>query len=356
MKHLSLLLFLLPFSCFAQLKITGKIINELDGKPIPDASVFLNNETAGTKSADDGSFVLSNLNSGQHDLIISVVGFEGYHKTLMVNENVTLPDIKLLPKTMMLGEVKVEIDGRREKKLKEFKEQFLGISAFAGQCEILNPDVLQLKYNRDERVLTGNSEDFLEIANNALGYKLKYLISNFVVDKNENKLIYEGSVLFEEMSGSDFQTKQWEKNRREVYFGSATHFLREVLANRVDSNYSVEIKKTVGSISTGRGFSSSRRETSDVLRIADYLHRTEKPGVFAMGYGSTLDVFYKARKSSIKASKTKPQHAAINFTDPYLYFDTNGTILNPMGVVFNYAWGSSRVAQLLPIDYWPDGK
>lgn len=356
MKHLSLLLFLLPFSCFAQLKITGKVISELDGKPIPDASVFLNNETAGTKSADDGSFTLSNLNSGQHDLIISVVGYEGYHKTLMVNDDMALADIKLPPKTNMLSEVTVGFDDKREKKLKEFKEQFLGTSAFASQCEILNPDVLELKYNRDQRVLTGLSDDFLEIANNALGYKLKYLITNFVIDKNENKLEYEGSVLFEEMTGSDFEIKQWKKNRRDAYFGSITHFLREVLANRVDSNYSVESKRIVGSISTGRSFSSSKREISDALRPADYVHRTEKPGIFAIGYDTPLDVFYKPRNVRAITLKTHTQRAAINFTDPYLYFDTNGTILNPMDVMFSYAWGSSRVAQLLPIDYWPEGK
>lgn len=356
MKYLGLLLFLLPFTCLAQLTIKGKVINGADGKPIPDASVFLNNETKGTKSADDGSFVLRNLNAGQHNLIISVVGYEGYHQTLMVNANVELPDIKLLPKTMMLGEVKIGVDGKREKKLKEFKEQFLGASVYAVDCEILNPEVLDLKYNRDERILTGNSEDFLEIANNALGYKLKYLIANFVMDKHESKLTYEGSVLFEEMEGTNFQLKQWKKNRRDVYFGSTTHFLREVLANRVDSNYAVESKRVISSYSSGRGFSSNRRESSDVLRPVDYVHPTEKPGIFALGYTTNLDVFYKPRTANGKATKLHPQYAAVSFTDSYLYFDTNGTILNPMGAVFSYAWGNSRVAQLLPIDYWPDGK
>jgi hypothetical protein len=356
MRYLSLLLFLLPITCLAQLKVTGKVVNDVDGKPIPDASVFLNNETIGTKSADDGSFVLNNLSVGQHDLIVSVVGYEGYHQTLMISANVALPDIKLLPKTMILGEVKIGVDTKHEKKLKEFKEQFLGISVYASECEILNPEVLKLKYNRDERILTGNSDAFLEIANNALGYKLKYLIANFVMDKHENKLTYEGSVLFEEMEGSDFQLKQWKKNRRDVYFGSTMHFLREVLANRVDSNYSVESKRIISSYSSSRGFSSNRRESSDVLRPIDYVHPTEKPGIFAMGYTTNLDVFYKPRNAKGKAVKAQPQYATVSFTDPYLYFDTNGTILNPMGAIFGYAWANSRVAQLLPIDYWPEGK
>ncbi|QHS55668.1 carboxypeptidase-like regulatory domain-containing protein [Mucilaginibacter sp. 14171R-50] len=354
MKYLFILLLLFPVTCLAQFKISGRVINATDGKPVPDASVFLNNETIGTKSAGDGTFILSNLNTGQHDLTVSVIGYEVYHQTLMVKTDLVLPDIKLLPKTTMLGEVKIELDPRREKKLKEFTQQFLGSSGYARQCEIVNPDVLTLKYNRDGNVLTGSSDDFLEINNNALGYKLKYLITRFVVDRNENKLIYEGAVLFEELDGNDNQVKQWKSNRMKVYYGSPTHFLREILADRVDSGYSVETKKIISSYVTVKGFTGNKSTSRTALQPADYVHRTDTAGIFALGYNTPLEVYYKPRKARGKAANTHPQYATIGFIDPYLYFDGNGTILNPMGVVFNYAWGNSRVAQLLPIDYWPN--
>jgi hypothetical protein len=98
MKHLYLLLLLLPLSCFAQLKIKGKVIDSSNGKPIPDASVFLNNATIGTKSNTDGSFTLNGLNPGQYDLIVSVIGYYTHHEAIMVNENMVVPDIKMLPK------------------------------------------------------------------------------------------------------------------------------------------------------------------------------------------------------------------------------------------------------------------
>jgi hypothetical protein len=50
------LLFLLPFTCFAQYVITGKIISSADKKPVASASVFLNNAIAGSTSTENGSY------------------------------------------------------------------------------------------------------------------------------------------------------------------------------------------------------------------------------------------------------------------------------------------------------------
>lgn len=58
LKHLLLLLLLLPSLCFAQVQISGKIINADDKKPVANASVFLNNAIVGDKTADDGTFTL----------------------------------------------------------------------------------------------------------------------------------------------------------------------------------------------------------------------------------------------------------------------------------------------------------
>lgn len=46
--------------------------------------------------------------------------------------------------------------------------------------------------------------------------------------------------------------------------------------------------------------------------------------------------------------------SGLSFIDKYLYFDSNFTILNPMGASFNHGCAVTRVTQLLPIDYWPD--
>lgn len=240
MRYLGLFLLLLPLGCLAQFKLEGKVVNATDNKPIPDASVSINNTTIGTKGAADGSFTLSNLSPGQYELIISVVGYEHYRKPIMVNENIQLGNVILMPKTMLMNEVVIGgSDPTRARKIRLFKEQFLGWSSFAKQCTILNPSVLVLALSNHSDVLTGHSNDFLEIDNDALGYKLKYLVSNFVLNRLTRNIGYEGDVLFEEKSGTPQQKTRWEKNRRKAYFGSSTHFLRQVLADRVDVNYMV---------------------------------------------------------------------------------------------------------------------
>jgi hypothetical protein len=371
MKRFLIVLFLFPFVCFAQFKLTGHVINQTNGKPIPDASVFINNTTNGAKAAADGSFTLTNLNPGQYDLIVSALGYERYSKTIVVDKNIIAGTIKLLPKTMMMKEVTIAgKDPNRARKLRLFKEQFLGTAVFWRECKILNPDILKLIFTDRQQVLTGSTNDFLEIQNDALGYKLKYLLNNFRLDKKAYNMAYEGFVLFEEQQGSAAEKERWEKNRREVYYGSPTHFLRTVLAAQVDADYmvrpfcidhldtikgqGVHIDPLTGSYPT---FNIMLRY--DTLKTQSYVHATDKQGMYAIGYPIDIDVFYYKpgvahfRDNEGQEFGNRGQVGSIDFIDKDLFFDLNGTILNPTGTSFRYQWGRNRVAELLPIDYRP---
>jgi hypothetical protein len=366
MKLLSLILFLLPFTCLAQLTIKGKVINASDGQPVPDASVFLNNATIGTKSDNDGTFTLRNLSQGQYDLIVSVIGFETFRQVIVVNNSLVISDVKILPKTTVMNEVVIGgKDPNRARKLRMFKEQFLGSSAIARKCTILNPEVLTLKFSNHKQVLTASTEYFLEIENNALGYKLKYLLNKFVLDRKASNMSYEGFVLFEEKDGTPEERSNWNKNRLGVYYGSPTHFLRTILAGKVDSDYMVrpfciKLFDTVKSINFGNNDTITYNMIRyDTLRVADYVHRTDKRGVYAINYPGDLDIFYyppgvkHLLDTDGREYGNRGQVGSIDFIDESLFFDINGTILNPTGAFFRYRWGLSRVAELLPIDYWP---
>ena len=69
------------------------------------ASVFLNLATVGGTTLNDGSFKLSNIKSGQYELTISVVGYETYYKTILINSDIDLADIDIIPKVISLKEV-----------------------------------------------------------------------------------------------------------------------------------------------------------------------------------------------------------------------------------------------------------
>lgn len=360
MKYLSLLFLLLPICCSAQLKIEGKVVNVTDGKPIPDASVFINNATIGTKAGTDGSFTLYKLTPGHYDLVVSVIGYETYHKNITVNNDMVVPDVKMLPKTMMMREVRIGNDPKWKQKLKEFKQQFIGFSHLpAGECNILNPEVLELNYSKDEQVLTAKANGFLEIDNDILGYKLEYLLSDFVFDKKTGTVTYQGSVFFEEKtSTSDVQKARWDQFRYNTYIRSSIHFFREVLANRADSDFLVLRHQK---ILASKDKNVDSKMVYDTIHTAQYIHATEKRGIYAMSSEGDLEIF-SVQYTPLNLPTTYIRQlsgylvAEVTFIDKYLYFDINGSILNRMGVVFGQDWGRNRVVHLLPIDYWPDGK
>lgn len=359
MKRLLLLLFIIPGIAAAQLKITGRVIDAANGKPIADASVFLNNETIGTKSAGDGSFTLQNIGRGQHEVVLSIVGYEAYRTTVTSDAPIDIGDVKMLPKTTMLKAVKVGYDSKWYKKLKLFEQQFIGTSPFSKQTKITNPDVLFLQFSRGDSVLTGNSDDFLLIENRALGYKLKYLLTNFVANRKDVTVTYEGSALFEELKGTPEQKVLWKKNREAVYYGSPTHFFREILANNLGKTYFVK-GNCITRLDTLKRLSPSMKTDYEDLQLKDFIHGTDVPGVFAMSYSTNLLISYLPQATAsgnafAVAKKQKPVTVtSIRFIDKYLLFDRNGNLLNPTGAMFYDSWGISRVGQLLPLDYWPE--
>jgi len=173
-------------------KITGRVVNSSDKKPVANASIFLSNSAVGAKTADDGTFKLNNAKPGKYDLVVSFVGFETYRKTITVNDqDIALPDIEIKPQAIILNEVSIKpvIDPNRERNYEWFKEEFLGTSELAQECKILNPEILDLDYDEGSKILTASSQDFLEIENDALGYKIKYLLTNFKLDvkRSEDK-------------------------------------------------------------------------------------------------------------------------------------------------------------------------
>jgi hypothetical protein len=128
----------------------------------------------------------------------------------------------------------------------------------AEDCRIVNPEILDLYYDKKDDVLTASSGDFLKIKNNSLGYNIKYLVKDFKLDNRPTtkirlsstgsvliepirdtiakkfRLGYTGSILFEEMTGTTAQLKEWKKAREKVYRGSVMHFLRSLVENRLD--------------------------------------------------------------------------------------------------------------------------
>jgi hypothetical protein len=364
MKCFLFVFFILPIACFAQINITGKIVNTADKKPVANASVFLSNATVGDKTNDDGAYVLRNVKQGQYELVVTVIGYETYRQTVMAGaDNISLPDILLTSKTTELKEVSIRPDPDWEWKYDTFKLEFLGSSAMAKQCKILNPQMVDLDFDKATRKLTGSSFDFLEIENKALGYRIKYLLTRFVKDSKINMLYYEGSTLFEEMKGSARDKKRWLKNRKLAYEGSSMQFLRGLVGNDIGS-YGFKALRLIRKPNPAyNGLNEKYFQTlvNVPLTVEDFTTLTDKKGLYALKFTDCLYVMYTKKRdndNSVYRSLTMPNYLTtiLSFTDPYALFDTNGVILTPSAVNFEGNWGKNRVAEMLPVDYTPEEK
>jgi hypothetical protein len=366
-KSLLVLLLLWPVFCFAQLKITGKVVNLNDKKPIADASVFLNNASVGNKTSADGSFTLNNVRPGQYDLIVSVVGYATYSQTITIlSRNIIIPEIALVPKTIELKEVKVKPNLNWGKYYDIFKRQFLGTSANAAQCKILNPDLLNLEYDAKTRELQASSYDFLEIENKALGYKIKYKLNQFTYNENKGFLYYDGISMFEDLPGGNAKLRKWKKKRQTAFLGSPMHFLRSIITNQLLPE-GFEVLKLIRKPNPeykGGPFDSKNKYLQTLIRqpldVNAFAKRTDQPGLYALGFNDCLYIMYNKKANSnpdVYRTLDTPDFATSIATldehEAYAFFDNNGIIHNPRSIVFEGDWTSYRFAEMLPVDYEP---
>ncbi|MDR3693003.1 carboxypeptidase-like regulatory domain-containing protein [Mucilaginibacter sp.] len=347
-------------------QISGRVVDSIDKKPIANASIFLSNSTVGVTTNDDGTFKLNVSKSGKYQVIVTVIGYATYQGMLfMDNQNINVHDIELVPKVIKLSEVKVQVDPNWDRNYRWFKEEFLGRSGFADKCKIINPEVLELSYDEKTKMLKGSSTDILEIENNALGYKLKYVLSDFTDDRIINKVTYKGLVLFEQLPGDKNQQLKWKKNRLKAYNGSIMHFLRSVLYNQLSEEgfvvYQLKRKPIPTKTLTQSPIKYIDSLAQTPLQINDFIEVSNKKGIYAMAYKDCLYVMYTklhnytGNLEDIPAA-SQPGYAKtiVTFTAPNTFFDDNGIIVNPESLVYEGYWAKIRVAELLPSDYSPD--
>jgi len=404
--------FLVPFGCMAQTAISGRILNQADYKPIPNVNVFLNDASVGGQTAKDGTFMLRNAKPGKYELVVSIVGFETYRQPIIIsNKDIKLPDITIAVKTITLTGVSITASGHKipqddfdwPKFYIQFKEEFLGTTDLAKECEILNPETIKLSYDDATSTLSAHSDDFIIIENKALGYKIRYLLARFtantkdtlingLINSHVKKSSYTGSAFFEELKGTPAQQKRWQKTRTEVYYGSPMHFLRSALGNRLDEEgfrvvrlaiYSNPERPTDTLINskikyyTGLKSKNSQRDSLSYwnsksklpkilqkfmpypLNATDILAITNQKGSYIFGCDhDDLYISYNryhhypvVNPYSNFNSPGNLETTFVHFNLPFVFFGVHGGISNTNGVTYTGVWGRNRIAGLLPFDY-----
>ncbi len=366
-----LLLLLTTLTAHAQLSLRGRVVNAADGQPVPFCSVFLANTTKGTTADENGNFLLPNLPAGRFDLIVSSVGFETLASPINTNQSAPLL-IRLAPSANQLAEVQVRANRDPEwlEHLDVFLKNFIGTSKNAQECRIVNQNALWFDDDRAALQLKGGAREPLVIENKALGYRIRYVLEQFMFDYGRKSVSYLGYPVYEPMKPrSRRETMRWEKARRTAYLGSCMHFMRTLYARKT-AEEGFEIRRVLERADSTKVAGQWR------VKRARYLVKDALPATFllnddastdsttALAFENLIQITYTQENESPefvrslspfseKLSPGGPQTSLIYLTEPTVTVERNGNFYNPLGIIFEGYWGWEKMAELLPLTYEP---
>lgn len=322
MKRLILFSVLLGFASSAYNQVIKGTVFDKDTKAIINfASIYFNGTVTGTATDSKGNFELDISKYSSMPLTISAIG---YYSVTLTDLSAAKPyTINLSPKVFELSEVVVSSkshDRERKSNLKLFRNEFLGATANASECEIKNEDEIRFLYNTDDDILTGFASNPIIIENKALGYDITYYLDKFEYNKKKDTFLFRGNIIFKDNLSTDDRQRQI-ANRQTAYLGSRMHFFRTLWT---------------GDIKAG-GFTVENKD-QDYLKIKDIVIKTANDKM-VLQYPGDLIVVY----NMLYASK-------IIFAKKTVSFDYNG-YYDPGGISWEGEMARMRIADELPLEY-----
>ncbi|MEO8886381.1 MAG: carboxypeptidase-like regulatory domain-containing protein [Mucilaginibacter sp.] len=339
-------LFILMFCLFlavcvqAQV-ITGRVVDADSGKPIPNASVYLNGTSKGTTSNGEGKFSLSTAEKNI-PLIVSCVGYQSQTIDNYSNGNL---NVALKVKPLVLQEV--VIGGMsREEQLKIFLTQFIGSTN--KNCVISNTEDINFTYHKKTGTLEADASQPLVIYNKKLGYKLTYFLSYFKYSPVEIR--YEGNYFFKEDTAglTPNDVKKIHKARDAAYFGSRMHFIRALWANNLEkNNYFISDTSYNSAQTIAAGIKRYGKVYMDDKRIRER---------------DFYNYLVKAYNGEKYIAPKRPLIIKYRGNTSYLQIDTNSTQVlienngyyNP-NIIWSGVMVGQRINAMLPFEYMPPG-
>lgn len=329
-NYYCILLFLIPLLLPAQEDISGTILSATDSTSLASVSIYFDGTTIGTSTGSDGTFRITKPTGETNPLIISFLGYETIALDVKDLEGELRP-IFLQEKPEQLAEVIVEPDTwSREKKLNIFRREFLGNSLAATRCRIKNEDALVLHYRPSTQTLTAEATEPLLIVNRHLGYEVKYDLESFKVEFSTGTsgftlaflVFYQGYSHFRELRRKP--RKKILNNRELTYKGSSLHFMRALKDKSLtEENFRIFYES----------FEAPPYEHFKIKKMR-----------------GLVQVKLTAEKISILYGDLEQSGLQ---TRGIFYIDSSGNYTPPHFILFSGEMGKTRVAGMLPLDYFP---
>lgn len=312
--------------------ISGTIVDSKTDSIICFATIYFNGTFVGTTSDINGNFKLDISKNASMTFTVSSIGYYSVTLTDFLTDKPLV--IYLEPKVFEINDVFVSAKSlarKRKVNLRLFKNEFLGKTANARGCEIINENDITFNYDSDRDTLKAFALKPILIYNKALGYKITYYLDKFEYYRKSKSFNYTGNIVFnEDLSTNDTDKKLYEERRKNSYLGSRMHFLRALWANELESS-GFEIKN-----------SNNKNLNYDSIVIKEFSNLNDEQTMLNKFITSSFNLYiYHSNEIS-----------NIIFRKPKVYFDETG-YYDSSGITWLGDVAEKRIGDTLPLNYEP---
>lgn len=376
-------LLLFPALTYAQINLSGSLLDAGTGEPVAFATVYLDGTSKGVVTGDDGSFLLHDV-ALPATLVVSHLNY--VNQTLAVTTHKAAFSIRLIPREEVLASVEIIDQNLRERTLAEFKNLLLGTDDWGKASSLHNNEVLRFDrdyvektvivrtenmrklllrrdhtdarwsedgtkyYHTEPENLKANTVAPLEVVLPHLGYVLRLDLNKFLAQYNEGRRAYLGTFFFAE--ANNIKPKHL-RNRQRAYLGSAMHFARSLLTNSLATN-GFQVYEVLKDPET-------KKEVFKEIDLSVYLHQlNEKTWELRGLSGRDFAVLYYSDNKQRPLPPWKWKRVQPTQSSFYIEADRcilfRGGVFGDASIAFGGYMGTRGLAWLLPVDYVWDGE
>lgn len=331
--------------------ISGRIIDKDTKQGVPGASVYLSQTTYGAQTKADGTYSFKFQTPGDYTIVVSMIGYKTIQQKISLESGSSYTfNNSITPLVVQLETIVVKSSNEVWKKdYENFKKFFIGEDSFASDVIIENPEVLTFKQDPRLKRINVTAAAPLTLRNNALGYLIHIDFESVYFNPYDKTGLYTLYTNFKDLSSPNRpkQTKEWAKNRKSAYRGSAMHFFRSLNNNTLRQEGFTYLPE-------GGVFKSN----DDLETIAEF---------YPVDWGAIINAKYTAYTLTrspalvgyqlrINRGKQVENPSAVTTVTlqgkaPFVFISPSGLPRNPADLLFVGKWSTERVSRLLPSDY-----
>lgn len=332
--------------------VTGRVLDDSTSAPLQNVDVFLANTTLGSGTDRNGRFEIKDVRRGLYELVARRIGYRSRSVRVYLTDSAkSVIELRLTAQPLQLGEIVVSAPDPSgwKSQLERFTRQFLGTTQNAGECKIINAEVLD--FEAQGRILSATARAPLEIENLALGYHIQFILNSYKI-RDDQVLTFIGLPRYRNLAESTAdEGSRWGENRRRAYNGSLRHFLASLFKRELTAD-----GFTIYLIPDSEANLYHPLPGSEEDIPCDSAYTGEKTyeykGVIRVRYeGESPEDGYNLPGAGMRT----PQTSWLRFTYGAITINPGGLVqdwLYPIQISGYMAW--ERMADALPLDYVPN--